>query len=193
MTTKRQTPRRQQAMRLAIPAAVCLAALLAVAFGTRLWQATGQNQAQPMDLRGQWLGMRLAPTNSRSALDLGVPADVKGVVVADVQVSSRAVLAGLAPGDVVTRVDGKDVTSLVELYALSTKLDVARQLQVDILRAGRPMVVMVPPPDGIVQGAQGPQGVQGGYGARPAAGAVDNSGWGGSARPIAGCPNCPVQ
>ncbi len=153
--TKRETPpKKRHAIRLAIPAAVCLAALIAVAVGTRLWQGAGANQAQPMDLRGQWLGMRLAPTNSRSATDLGVPADVKGVVVADVQVSSRAVLAGLAPGDVLTKVDGKEVVTLLDLYSLSMKLDVARPLQVDILRAGRPMMVMVPPPDGLAQGAQ---------------------------------------
>jgi len=169
--------KRQQLIRFAIPAAVCLAALIAVALGTKVWQGFGPNQVQPMDLRGQWLGMRLASTDSRSAGDLGVPAEIRGVVVADVQMSSRAVLAGLAPGDVVTRVDGKDVASLIDLYAISTKVDVARQLQVDILRAGRPMVVTVPPPEGMAPGG----GAQW-NGARPLVGAGGDPGWNANVR-----------
>jgi S1-C subfamily serine protease len=128
--TKQDTIRRQKLVRLAIPAVVCLAAITAVAIGTKAW-----------------LGMRLAATDSRSAEELGVPATVKGVVIADVQTGSRAVMAGLAPGDVVTRVDGKEVGSLMDLYSLSTKLDVGRQLQVDYLRAGRPMAALLPPPE----------------------------------------------
>lgn len=175
---RQERAKRRQLIRLAVPAGVCLVAVVAVVLGTKAWQGFGQAQAQPMELRGQWLGMRLATPSSRVAADLGVPGDVKGVVIADVQVSSRAVLAGLAPGDVVTRVDGKDVSSLMDLYSLTTKLDVARQLQVDILRAGRPMVVLVPPPEGATPAGATPWG-----GARPLGGTADNAGWGGNPRP----------
>jgi S1-C subfamily serine protease len=147
--TKHEREKRAQTMRLAIPAAVCLVAVVVVVLGTRVW-TTGftQGLSQPMDLRGQWLGMRLASTSSQSAAELGVPPEVKGVVVADVQPSSRALVAGLAAGDVVARIDGTTVAGLVDMYSLSTRLDVARPLQVDFLRAGRPMTVIVPPPTG---------------------------------------------
>jgi predicted metalloprotease with PDZ domain len=178
--TKQEMLKRRRIIRLAIPAVVCLAAIAALAIGTKVWQNAG-SQTQAMELRGFWLGMRLAGTDSRSAEDLGVPPIVKGVVVADVQPSSRAVLAGLAPGDVLTRIDGKDVTSLMDLYSLSTKLDVGRQFQVDILRAGRPMAFVLPPPETAQANAAG------WYGARPvaapAAGAVPNDAWGSATRP----------
>src|SRR5262249_6775046 len=115
--SKQEREKRQQMMRLAVPAAVCLVAVVVVVLGTRVWQqGLGQPAAlsQPMDLRGQWLGMRLAPTSSQSAADLGVPPEVKGVVVSDVQANSRALQAGLTAGDVVARVDGNTITSILD-------------------------------------------------------------------------------
>jgi S1-C subfamily serine protease len=160
--TKHEREKRAQMARLAIPAAVCLVAVVVVVLGTRVFQ-TGftQGLSQPMDLRGQWLGMRLASTTSQSAADLGVPPEVKGVVVADVQPNSRALVAGLAAGDVVARIDGTTVAGIVDMYTLSTRLDIARPLQVDFLRAGRPMTVIVPPAEGtmVTQNA-GPQAVR---------------------------------
>jgi S1-C subfamily serine protease len=149
--SKQEREKRAQLMRLAIPAAMSLIAVVGVVLGTRVWQqGLAQPPAQAMDLRGQWLGMRLTATDSPSAADLGVPPEVRGVVVSDVQANSRALQAGLAAGDVVARVDGTTVTSLVDMYTLTTKVDAARPLQVDFLRAGRPMTVIVPPPDGMV-------------------------------------------
>jgi S1-C subfamily serine protease len=144
--TKQEREKRAQLMRLAIPAAVCLIAVVVVVLGTRAWQpALAQGQSQPMDLGGQWLGMRLSSTESPSAASLGVPPEVRGVVVADVRADSRAVKAGLASGDVVARIDGTAVANLMDVYNLSTRLDIARPLQVDFLRAGRPMTVILPP------------------------------------------------
>src|SRR5262245_4276653 len=105
--TKVERDRGARLVRLAIPAAVCLIAVVIVVLGTRAWQqGLGPAQSQPMDLRGQWLGMRLAATGSQSAADLGVPPEIKGVVVSDVQANSRALRAGLSAGDVVARIDG---------------------------------------------------------------------------------------
>lgn len=158
-------------MRVAIPAAVCLVTIVAIALGTRVWQGSGTGQVQPMELRGQWLGMRLAAPGSQSAADLGVPPEVKGVVVADVQVGSRALLAGMAAGDVVTRVNGKAVTDLLEMYNLSSRVDNTRPMQVEFLRAGRPMVASMMPPESMA-----PASATAWPGARqPAAG--DVGGW----------------
>jgi S1-C subfamily serine protease len=144
--TKEEREKRAQLMRMAIPAAVCLVAVVVVVLGTRAWQpALAQGQSQAMDLRGQWLGMRLASTDSQTATSLGVPPELKGVVVADVQADSRATAAGLMSADVLARIDGSPLTSLMDMYTLSTRIDVTRPLQVDFLRAGRPMTVIVPP------------------------------------------------
>jgi S1-C subfamily serine protease len=146
--SKEEREKRRQLMRVAIPAAVCLVAIVAIALGTRAWQpGTAQGALPPMELRGQWLGMRLAATNSQSAAELGVPAEVRGIVVAEVQSDSRAVFAGLAPGDVLTRVNGKEVANLLDMYTLSSRLDATRPLQMEFLRAGRPMTTNVAPPE----------------------------------------------
>jgi S1-C subfamily serine protease len=146
--SKEEREKRRQLLRVAIPAGVCVVVILALALGTRVWQLRGaQGQMPAMELRGQWLGMRLAPTGSQIAADLGVPSEVKGVTVAGVQGNSRAALAGLASGDVLTRVNGKDVANLVDMYALSSRLDGTRPLQVEFLRVGRPMITNVMPPD----------------------------------------------
>jgi S1-C subfamily serine protease len=146
--TKDDRQSQRQLMRVAIPAAVCLVAIIAIAMATRVWQQGGvTGQVPPMELRGQWLGMRMMATNSTGAGDLGIPPEVKGVVVADVQGGSRALLAGLAQGDVVTRVNGKAVADLLDLYALSSRIDNTRPMQLEFLRGGRPMVANMLPPE----------------------------------------------
>jgi S1-C subfamily serine protease len=173
--SKEEREKRRQLMRVAIPAAVCLVAIIAIALGTRVWQpGAAQGQVPPMELRGVWMGMRLAQTTSQIAADLGVPAEVKGIVVADVQADSRAVVAGLAPGDVLTRLNGKDVASMLDMYAVSGRLDGTRPLQVDFLRAGRPMTTNVLPPQNLMSQNATWSGVQ-----RPMAG--EGGGWTGAA------------
>ena len=129
---------------LVVIAAVVLASEYSEHWGSR--EAEGINQ--PMELRGVWLGMRLAGSESATARELGVPENVKGVVVAEVSRGndSRASSAGILPGDVVVQVDGQDVESLEELHDLSNRIDVARPLPVQILRQGQPFVLMLPPP-----------------------------------------------
>jgi S1-C subfamily serine protease len=161
-------------IRVAIPAAVCLAAIVGIALLTRVWQqGVTAGQVPSMELRGQWLGMRLTSTKSQVAADLGVPPEVKGALVADVQSGSRSLLAGLAAGDVVTRVNGKAVTDLLDLYSLSSRIDNTRPMQVEFLRAGRPMVASMAPPESVA-----PAGAAW-SGARPAAAAADVGGWNG--------------
>lgn len=138
---------------IAVLVVAAVTAVAAVVVGLR-WRSNGgaSDVTQPMELSGRWLGMRLTGVASPTARQLGIPASVKGVVVAELSrgMDSRALQAGLVPGDVLTRVDGKDVTSLKDLYSLSTDLNVARPLVVEILRRGQPLAVLLPAP------AQGP-------------------------------------
>jgi predicted metalloprotease with PDZ domain len=170
--TKEDRLKQRQLMRVAIPAAVCVVTIVAIALGTRVWQRTAAGPSQAMELRGQWLGMRLAATNVQAAADLGVPPEVKGVVVAEVQGGSRALLAGLAAGDVVTRVNGKAVNDLLEMYTLSSRLDNTRALQLEFLRAGRPMVASMLPPESVM-----PPGAA--WSAPRQAAAAEGGGWAG--------------
>ena len=169
--SKEDRQRQRQLMRVAIPAAICLVTIVAIALLTRAWQqGATAGQVPAMELGGQWLGMRLASTKSQSAADLGVPPEVKGILVADVQGGSRPQAAGLAVGDVVTRVNGRAVADLLELYALSSRIDNTRPLQLEFLRAGRPMLASMLPPESIVPASAAAQ-----MGRQPAAGEV--GGW----------------
>lgn len=98
-------------------------------------------RTEPMELQGQWLGMRLSPTSSPTAQRLGVLPELKGVVVANTspQADPRASGAGIRPGDVIVAVDGTDVASLTDLYSLTTELDTSQPLSISIVRGGQPM------------------------------------------------------
>ena len=112
---------------------------------------------QPMELRGAWLGMRLAPTDSATAQKFGIPATVKGVVVAEVSHGADSRVSGveIRPGDVIAQVDGQEIDSLEELHSLSSNLDVARPLSLQMLRHGQPFNLVLPPPAGVAAQANG--------------------------------------
>jgi serine protease Do len=57
------------------------------------------------------LGLRLAPLTDAYRARLGAPKDVDGVVVEAVQPGSEAARKGLRPGDLITAVNGNEVTS----------------------------------------------------------------------------------
>jgi S1-C subfamily serine protease len=149
---KRDTLSNNRIAGVAVLVVAVVTVIAAVAVGSGWWndqQAT--SATEPMELRGHWLGMRLTGADSTSARQLGIPPTVKGVVVAELAqgIDSRALQAGLIPGDVMIRIDGREVTNLSELYTLSTKFDIARPLMLDILRRGQPLSLLVPPPVGV--------------------------------------------
>jgi Do/DeqQ family serine protease len=57
-------------------------------------------------------GMSVEPLTASTARELGVPENLKGVVVTDVEQDGVAASAGLRPGDIITRVDGRDVATV---------------------------------------------------------------------------------
>lgn len=63
------------------------------------------------------LGMTIQPLTPQSANAAGLPATAKGLVVADVDPAGAAAAAGIQPGDVITRVNNRAVTSLSDLQA----------------------------------------------------------------------------
>jgi Do/DeqQ family serine protease len=85
----------------------------APASGTR---ETGEPGSAETDDRSV-LGMSVAPLTPELANRLGVPMDVKGVVVQDVNPDGRAADAGLQPGDVVQQVNREAVQTADELRA----------------------------------------------------------------------------
>jgi hypothetical protein len=107
--------------------------------------ATARN-TQPMELSGRWLGLMLVSSDSATARNYGIPNVVAGVVVAEVARDTRGAVAGVAPGDVIVKVDGTSTQNLAELYTLTTRLNVARPLALEIMRQGQTAVVTLPAP-----------------------------------------------
>lgn len=143
-------PRRAPIAGLAVLAVVGAAVALPMVMdsGCSPLKSAPAASTEPMELWGRWLGMMLASADSATARGLGVPPVMTGVVVADLTRDgpSRVAQAGVVPGDVIVKVDGTATGNLAELYTLTTRLNTARSLPLEIVRQGQPVMVMLPPP-----------------------------------------------
>lgn len=135
---KRVRARQMRIFGIVIMVIAAIALVIPVLLGSG-WSGNGSAAAEPMQLTGSWLGMRLDATDSPLARELGVPPVVKGVVVTQLLAGpgARAAAAGLIQGDVLTAVNGTPVGGLAELYGLTTSLDVNKELKLEVLRQGR--------------------------------------------------------
>lgn len=86
-------------------------------------------------LRG-YLGVRIQPMTDDLADALGLPAN-RGEFVQSVQPGEPAEQAGLREGDVVLRVDGKDVTPDQTLSFIVANIEPGRRINLDIVRDGQ--------------------------------------------------------
>ncbi|MBC7167836.1 Do family serine endopeptidase [Phenylobacterium sp.] len=90
----------------------------------------GQAPAQPNN--PEVLGMSLAPLDDAARRAFGIPANVRGVVIAALESSSDAARKGLRRGDVIVRANSRTVNAASDLAA---EVDAAR-------KAGRPSVLI---------------------------------------------------
>jgi hypothetical protein len=85
-------------------------------------------------------------------LDPAAPAEgleAPGVPIRAVLAGSPAAAAGLKPGDVLTAIDGRWTTSIVDVYAAAATAAPDRDIPVVILREGREQTMTVRPKPGI--------------------------------------------
>ncbi len=86
-------------------------------------------------LRG-YLGVRIQPMNDDLAAALGI-ANNRGEFIQSVQPGEPADQAGLQAGDVVLRVDGKDVTPDQTLSFIVANIEPGKRINLDIIRDGQ--------------------------------------------------------
>lgn len=89
-----------------------------------------------------YLGVGLAPIDEDFAASLGLPKR-RGELVQTVQDDSPAARAGLKPGDIVTMVNGKDVTADQSVSFLVANLQPGAKVPVEVLRDGAKVNVNV--------------------------------------------------
>jgi len=91
-----------------------------------------------------WIGItRVTDLNEESAAALGVGGQ-QGVVVMELIRRSPADRAGVLPGDVVVKVDGRDVENAGQLRNELAGAEVGTELRLTLLRQGRKVEVEVP-------------------------------------------------
>lgn len=94
------------------------------------------------EIQRGYLGVGLAPIDEDFAASLGLPKR-RGELVQTVQDDSPAARAGLKPGDIVAKVNGKDVTADQTVSFLVANLEPGVQVPVELLRDGKRVAVNV--------------------------------------------------
>ncbi|MGD9915706.1 MAG: Do family serine endopeptidase [Rhizobiaceae bacterium] len=89
-----------------------------------------------------WLGVEIQPVNKDIAESLGLASE-KGALVSGLQDDSPALKAGIKAGDVITGVDGKEVSSPKELARLIGGIQPGKSVKVGVWRDGKAETVMV--------------------------------------------------
>ncbi len=94
------------------------------------------------ETRRGWLGVRIQPVTDDIAESLGMK-KATGALVAGIVKGGPVDDGSIQPGDVIVKFDGKDVTEMRELPRIVADSPVGKEVQVDIIRKGKPETVTV--------------------------------------------------
>ena len=90
-----------------------------------------------------YLGVIIANVDADTRELLDLPAGTTGAYINEVTKGAPADLAGLQPGDIVTRIDGDTIASSTELTRRVAEVAVGQPIRLEILRDGRRQSVTV--------------------------------------------------
>jgi PDZ domain/PAN domain len=95
-----------------------------------------KNQQKYGELRRGWLGVRIQQVTDEIAdsLSLGIP---HGALVAGVDENGPAKAGGIEPGDVVVKVDGREIKEVRDLPRVVADTPVGKQVDVVVIRKGK--------------------------------------------------------
>jgi serine protease Do len=88
------------------------------------------------ELRRGWLGVRIQPVTEEIAESLSIK-PARGALVAGVDDKGPAKPAGIEPGDVVVRFDGRDVKDPKDLSRVVADTAVGKEVEVVVIRKGK--------------------------------------------------------
>ncbi|MFN3657094.1 MAG: DegQ family serine endoprotease [Pseudolabrys sp.] len=88
------------------------------------------------EVRRGWLGVRIQQVTDEIADSLGIK-PARGALVAGIDDKGPAKPAGIEPGDVIVKFDGKDVKEMRDLPRIVADTPVGKDVQVTIIRKGK--------------------------------------------------------
>ena len=88
-----------------------------------------------------YFGLHMAELSPSLADELGVSASTKGVVVDKVYANSPAAAAGIAVGDIITKMDDQQISDAKELGALARSHQIGDTITFIVLRQGQSVPV----------------------------------------------------
>jgi serine protease Do len=88
------------------------------------------------ETRRGWLGVRIQQVTDEIAESLGIK-PVRGALIAGVDDKGPAKPAGIEPGDVVVRFDGKDIKEMRDLPRVVADTPVGKDVEVVVIRKGK--------------------------------------------------------
>jgi serine protease Do len=89
-----------------------------------------------------WLGVKIQTVTDDIAETLGVPEN-SGALISTVTPDSPASKAGLQPGDVILKFDGKDVSTMRGLPKIVAQAPIGKSVDVELLRKGQHQTLQV--------------------------------------------------
>jgi S1-C subfamily serine protease len=87
-----------------------------------------------------WLGIRMEPMDNARRQHYAVPLD-RGVLIADVGTDSPAAEAGVVSGDVLLRIDRREIQSLGDVYRSLAFFDPGETVELEVFRDGKQQVL----------------------------------------------------
>ncbi len=88
-------------------------------------------------VRRAYLGLQARDLDPDVAPRLGVPKDAAGIVVGQVFPKTPAARAGLQPGDVLLKIDGKSIRDPKALQSIVARLKIGKSVAVEFVRDGK--------------------------------------------------------
>jgi serine protease Do len=89
------------------------------------------------ETRRGWIGVRIQPVTEDIAESLGIPGRETGALIAGVSDDGPAKKAGLEPGDVVLKFDGREVKDVKALSRIVADTASGREVELVLLRKGK--------------------------------------------------------
>jgi serine protease Do len=94
-------------------------------------------------VRKSWLGVYIQEVTPEIAEQFNLPEDAKGVLVGDVVKDSPAEKSGIKRGDIITRVNNKEVDSPEELQDKIRSIEIGEKANIEVIRDGKEISFVV--------------------------------------------------